>query len=147
MDIDQDLDAWKLCGVYIIWNEVTNRCYIGKTRCIGRRIVEHRSLLRLVQHPSRKMILDWILYGFEPFRVKILVGLDCREFDNPVIANQLYQTELMLLAQMKPAYNTYSKNELKRKKTFTDLEVQISGQPTALTKRRSSVRDLQVLNV
>ena len=57
----------KLCGIYCIENTVNNKKYIGLSRDIERRWIEHRSALNRGDHINQYLQSAWNLYGEDAF--------------------------------------------------------------------------------
>lgn len=62
----------KLCGVYCIENTVNNRKYIGISRDIKRRWLEHKSELDNHSHNNQYLQASWDKYGKEKFNFYII---------------------------------------------------------------------------
>lgn len=55
------------CGIYKITNNVTNKCYVGQSVNIKKRIAEHFRTLRKGQHPNKKLQNSFSKYGEDAF--------------------------------------------------------------------------------
>jgi group I intron endonuclease len=62
----------KVSGIYRIVHRDSGRCYIGQSADIGRRWAEHRSLLKLKKHKSKRFQNLWDKYGREAFDWEVL---------------------------------------------------------------------------
>lgn len=79
----------KKVGIYKITNIVNNKCYIGSSRNIMKRISEHKRRLRKKNHHSIKLQRSWDVYGEENFIFEIiceceinqLISLEQKYFD------------------------------------------------------------------
>lgn len=63
-------------GIYILYNVITERFYIGSSISIYRRIQAHKSDLSRHKHPSVYMQIDYDTYGWDSFECKILEKAD-----------------------------------------------------------------------
>jgi group I intron endonuclease len=61
-----------ISGIYRIVHRESGRCYVGQTSNVGRRWAEHRSLLKLGKHKSRRFQNIWDKYGREAFEWELL---------------------------------------------------------------------------
>lgn len=61
-----------LCGIYCIENALNNRKYIGLSRDIYRRWLEHLSELRRGQHVNKHLQNAWNLYGEDAFKFYVV---------------------------------------------------------------------------
>lgn len=62
----------KLCGVYCIENTVSNKKYIGISRDIKRRWIEHESQLRAHTHVNQYLQSSWDKHGESHFKFYVL---------------------------------------------------------------------------
>ncbi len=62
----------KICGIYMILNEVTWKVYIGSSRQINKRFKQHKRNLRGNTHHSPKLQNSWNKYGENTFIFDIL---------------------------------------------------------------------------
>ena len=85
-----------VCGIYRIHHVESGRCYVGQSATIGRRWAEHRSLLKLQKHKSRKLQNVWNKYGPGAFEWEVLE--ECA-------VEQLTEREQYWIDQLHPALN------------------------------------------
>ena len=86
----------RISAVYKIVNEVTGDSYIGSSRNVYRRWMEHKYPSTWNRHPNSKLYQDMEKYGVDKFRFQILV---------PVMPEYLKQVEQELIEMLKPTYN------------------------------------------
>lgn len=58
--------------VYEIFNEVTQRRYIGYTEHYSKRVAQHCCQLKRLDHTAQGIIEDCIKYGIDHFRFNVL---------------------------------------------------------------------------
>lgn len=85
-----------ISAVYKIMNEVTGDSYIGSSKDVKRRWVEHKSPSVWKRRSNSLMYKDMQKYGVEKFRCQILT---------PVNPEYLKQVEQELIELLKPTYN------------------------------------------
>lgn len=74
------------CGIYCIRNIVNNKVYIGKAKCIYRRIKDHITRLNTRNiDENRHLINSWHKYGKENFEYFVLEYLD---FNNEILSDR-----------------------------------------------------------
>lgn len=61
-----------LCGIYCIENTINNKKYIGLSRDINRRWLEHRSELNRGEHVNQYLQSSWDKYGEDAFKFYIV---------------------------------------------------------------------------
>ena len=61
-----------LCGIYCIENAVNHKKYIGLSRDIHRRWLEHRAALNRGDHVNKYLQSAWNNYGEDAFRFNIV---------------------------------------------------------------------------
>jgi len=91
-------DDLKKSGIYAIVNSITGEQYIGSSRDVPSRFMQHRADLRRNSHSSVKLQVAWNLHGEDAFTFVLL-------------ENVLNESELELIEQIyvdaeKPVYNT-----------------------------------------
>ena len=86
----------KICGVYKITNTITGDFYIGSSKNIKKRWLEHKRQTTWKQHPNNPMYLDMKKYGTNKFELEILEEVE--------IAH-LKEREQQLIEKLKPTYN------------------------------------------
>ena len=69
----------KTIGIYKITNNINNKCYIGSSNNIKKRLAEHKRCLRLGNHHSIILQRAYIKYGLEKFSFDIIK--ECCEDD------------------------------------------------------------------
>lgn len=62
----------KRSGIYIILNNITNKCYIGQAIDIARRMIRHRYLLSVNRHGNVHLQASYNKYGKDSFSFDIL---------------------------------------------------------------------------
>ena len=68
-----------LCGIYCIENIINGRKYIGLSRDINRRWLEHRSELNRGTHINNYLQSSWNIYGEDAFKFYTVARV---RFDN-----------------------------------------------------------------
>lgn len=86
----------KKCGIYVIINLINNHKYIGSSKNIQQRLMEHRSNLRHNHHINEHLQNAWNKYGEENFDYYVLEF--CQEDDR--IKKEKYYVDVL-----KPEYN------------------------------------------
>jgi len=86
----------KIVGIYKITNKVNNKCYIGSSNNVKKRLTEHKRCLRLGKHHSIKLQRAYTKYGFENFSFDIIK--ECNE-------NDLLKHEQEFFILLAPEYN------------------------------------------
>ena len=61
------------CGIYSIYNSITDKCYIGSSTDIARRLSKHRCSLGRGSHQNTLLQNSWNKHGEENFTVKVLL--------------------------------------------------------------------------
>lgn len=99
----------KISAVYQIINTVTGDSYVGSSKDVKRRWVQHKCPSVWKQLPNSSMYLDMQKYGLDKFRFQILA---------PVMEEYLTQVEQELIELLKPTYNNYRAKgvDVKRRK-------------------------------
>jgi hypothetical protein len=62
----------KICGIYKIANKTNGKSYIGSSRNIDKRLMEHRRLLRLGTHANQHLQSSWNYHGEVSFSFEII---------------------------------------------------------------------------
>lgn len=88
--------AGQVSGVYAITNTVTGEQYIGSSKQIAERWMNHRTQLRGGRHNTR-LQAAWNQYGEEAFRVDVLELVEGED--------ALLMAEQRWIAERQPAYN------------------------------------------
>ena len=86
----------KICGVYKITNTVTGDFYIGSSKNVKRRWVEHKSHSVWKKHPNNPMYKDMKKYGLDYFEFQVLAEVEIE---------QLKEKEQQFIEELKPIYN------------------------------------------
>lgn len=81
----------KKIGIYKITNIVNNKCYIGSSRNLPKRIYEHKRQLRKDNHHSYKLQKSWNKYGEENFTFEIICECDVNQL---IVLEQKYFDEI-----------------------------------------------------
>lgn len=89
----------KISGVYKITNTVTNDFYIGSSKNIKNRWIEHKCPSTWKRHPNNPMYLDIQKYGVDKFVFEILAEVE---------VTHLKEKEQWFIKTLKPAYNKYN---------------------------------------
>ena len=99
----------KISGVYRITNTVTNDFYIGSSKDVKRRWVEHKSPSSLKRFPNNQMYIDFQKYGLDKFAFEILEEVEeC----------SLKEVEQQFIETLNPTYNNRNANgwDIERRK-------------------------------
>lgn len=91
----------KISAVYQIINTVTNDKYVGSSRNVMRRWVEHKCISVWEKCPNSPLYQDMQKYGIKNFRFQILA---------PVMEECLKQVEQEFIDMLHPAYNNIRAN-------------------------------------
>ena len=86
----------KISGIYKITNTVTSAFYIGSSKDVKRRWVEHKCPSTWKKNPNNPMYLDMQKYGIDKFVFEILEEVE---------ENFLKETEQQFIETLKPTYN------------------------------------------
>lgn len=86
----------KISAVYQIINTVTGDRYVGSSRDVNRRYLEHRRPSRWDTYSNNPLYQDMQKYGLENFRFQILA---------PVMEEYLKQVEQEFIEMLNPTYN------------------------------------------
>lgn len=84
--------------IYEIYNDVTQRRYIGLTCCPQKRFKCHLALLRNHTHTAENMVSDFIKYGEEHFSFRLIDNANSKEAGlikerRYILTNQSYVPE------------------------------------------------------
>ena len=72
----KDIDKPKFSGIYCIKNKVNNMVYIGLSKNIHNRWIEHKYRLNTHIHPNTKLQNAWDKYGEDNFEFIVLEKCD-----------------------------------------------------------------------
>ena len=87
----------KIIGVYKITNTITNDFYIGSSKNVKSRWIDHKKPSILKKHPNNPMYLDMKKYGVDKFVFEILAEVE---------PDKLRETEQQFIEKLKPTYNS-----------------------------------------
>ena len=93
----------KVSGVYKITNTATGDFYIGSSKDVKRRWVEHKKPSVWKRYSNNPMYLDMLKYGVDKFDFQILEEVE---------SEQLKKTEQQFIETLKPTYNSNNANGL-----------------------------------
>ena len=91
----------KISGIYKITNTITGDFYIGSSKDIKRRWIEHKCPSKWNRCPNNPMYIDMQNYGVDKFVFEILEVVE--------IAS-LKEAEQQFIEKLQPAYNNYRAN-------------------------------------
>lgn len=91
----------KISAVYKIVNTVTGEFYVGSSRNVKQRWMDHKKPSMLKRNPNSKMYQDMQKYGVDKFRFQILA---------PVMPEYLTQVEQKFIETLQPSYNSHRAN-------------------------------------
>ena len=86
----------KIIGVYKITNTVTKDFYIGSSKNIKNRWIEHKCPSTWKRHPNNPLYQDMKKYGTDKFKMQILEEVDI---------DSLKEKEQQFIELFKPTYN------------------------------------------
>lgn len=93
----------KISAVYKIVNTVTGDFYVGSSKDVMRRWLQHKQPSVWKKCPNNPMYQDMQKYGLEKFRFQILA---------PVMPEYLTQVEQEFIDMLHPSYNSQNANGL-----------------------------------
>ena len=91
----------KICAVYKITNTITGDFYIGSSKNVKRRWIEHKCKSSWNKQPNNPMYLDMQKYGVDKFAFEILEEVE---------VEKLKETEQQFIELLKPTYNDRKAN-------------------------------------
>lgn len=97
----------KISAVYKIVNTVTGDFYVGSSKDVKQRWIQHKCPSRWKQHSNNKLYQDMQKYGVDNFRFQILA---------PVMEEYLKQVEQEFIELLHPTYNNNRANGLDSEK-------------------------------
>ena len=89
----------KISAVYKITNTITGDFYIGSSKNIKLRWMQHKRLSVWNRYKNNQMYLDMKNYGIDKFELQILEEVEIE---------QLKETEQRFIEMLKPTYNNYN---------------------------------------
>jgi hypothetical protein len=100
-----ELVGWNCPAIYLIVNRVNRRLYVGQSKHVRKRLMEHISRLRLKQQSPTTLIKDWYEYGYQAFdfvvwekcpedRLRLREKFWLGQFDNDLLYNREYVRRL-----------------------------------------------------
>ena len=92
-----------ISGVYKITNTITGDFYIGSSKDVKRRWVDHKKPSVWNRYPNNPIYLDMQKYGTDKFEFQILEEVE---------AEHLKETEQQFIEKMHPIYNSNRANGL-----------------------------------
>ncbi len=100
------------CGIYCIRNKITQKVYIGKSKNIHKRIIQHKYYLKVKSiDENRYLINSWHKYGADNFEYFVLEYLD---FDETLVAKrELYWMKIFDSLNPEKGYNLRSDSDSK----------------------------------
>ena len=100
-----------ICAVYKITNTITGDFYIGSSKDVKRRWVEHKCPSTWKNNPNKQLYKDMKKYGVDKFELEILAEVE---------SEKLKEKEQQFIETLKPTYNNRNANGLnvERKKEY-----------------------------
>ena len=89
----------KISAVYKITNTITGDFYIGSSKDVKNRWVNHKCQSRWKQHPNNPMYQDMKKYGIDKFVFEVLEEIE---------EDSLKETEQQFIEKLQPTYNNYN---------------------------------------
>ena len=89
----------EICGIYKIINTITGDSYIGSSKNIKSRWMQHKKPSTWKNHPNNPMYQDMQKYGTDKFAFEILAEVE---------VDKLKETEQQFIETLKPTYNNYN---------------------------------------
>ena len=86
-----------ISGVYKITNTVTGDSYIGSSKNIKKRWMQHKCQSTWTNNPNKQLYKDMMKYGVDKFELQILAEVE---------AEHLKETEQKFIETLKPTYNS-----------------------------------------
>ena len=91
----------KICGIYKITNTVTGDFYIGSSKDVKKRWIEHKCQSKWNECPNNPMYIDMQKYGVDKFAFEVLAEVE---------ADKLKDAEQQFIETLKPTYNSIRAN-------------------------------------
>ncbi len=92
-------------GVYKVINTENNRIYIGASRDLYQRKMNHLSKIKHKCHANKKIMIDIEIYEYDVFKFEIIEMCESHE---------LKETEHYYIKKLQPFYNTAIKDRLEK---------------------------------
>ena len=115
-----------ISAVYKITNTITKDFYIGSSKNIKNRWIEHQCLSTWERHQNNPLYLNMKKYGIDKFEFEILAEVE---------VEQLKEMEQQFIETLKPAYNKYNAKGLDIDKYDNQL-CQYNGEKLTLNALR-----------
>ena len=93
----------KIIGIYKITNTITGDFYIGSSKDVKSRWVNHKCPSRWKQHPNSPLYLDMKKYGVDKFVFEVIAEVE---------EDSLKEAEQQFFETLKPTYNRCNANGL-----------------------------------
>lgn len=105
----------KMSAVYKIVNTTTGDFYVGSSKNVKRRWIEHRSPSVWKKQPNNSLYQDMQKYGVDKFRLQILA---------PVMPEYLKQVEQEFIEMLNPSYNRINAKgwDVERRKEYLQTD-------------------------
>lgn len=122
-----------ICAVYKIINTITGDFYIGSSKDVKRRWLEHKRPSTWKKNPNNPLYLDMKKYGLDIFDFQILAEVE---------SEKLKETEQKFIEKLQPTYNNHNAKGLdaKRYKEY-QIEYRKSDRCKESVKRRECQRE------
>ena len=127
----------KISGVYKITNTVTGKFYIGSSKNVKQRWMQHKKPSTWNKCPNSPMYLDMKRYGKDKFDFQILAEVEI---------DKLKETEQKFIEMLKPTYNSNRANgwdierNKKAKKEYDNQLCSYNGEAITLDTLRTRFR-------
>ena len=123
----------KISGVYKIINTITNDFYIGSSKNVKRRWLEHKRPYIWEKNPNNPLYLNMKRYGIDNFDFQILAEVEI---------DRLKEVEQQFIETLKPTYNSNNAKglDIERYKEY-QKEYQKSDRCKESVKRRECQRE------
>ena len=114
----------KISGIYKITNTVTGDFYIGSSKNVKRRWIEHKCPSSWKRFPNNQLYKDMQEYGVDKFEFQVIEEVE---------EGSLKEREQYFIETLKPTYNNYNANGLdveRRKETQKKYNKSDKGKET-----------------
>jgi len=95
----KSLTEFNYFGIYVLWNKVTTKCYVGSSQEIGGRVKGHYKDLCNQVHHSVKLQRSWNIHGAQNFEFHVL------EYSNEDLRIEVETGWITRLDSYKNGYN------------------------------------------